>query len=838
MRKKNKAFLFLNFLLGIMLIPKSALGFSCSNTLLVTDKNSYNNNEIIYLNGSWELYYNSGFEISYIQIQITNIFDNILWNSSNYYAIGISQKNWTINIQFLNLTLTNNSCKIYIKMFNYYENFNSHDVVATYKEIITVNVTKREVDCELTNFKSDLIYGESNLFNATFYSGNTSYCLVNETLQSLIRNNDEIIYQTNFTTDNDGMVSFNISTVNHLSLGRNNISFIIKNNPYYLDTTFSYEIYVNKIPVYGKITNFVNSTEEGSVIKIQLFYYYFNSSIKPLENENLKIIVYSNSTLEYEEMLKTNQTGFVDINILPSIFNFEEGDKMFYVDVDVIFNGTIYLENKTMSLSFQILNFLKRDVDCELTNFKSDLIYGESNLFNATFYSGNTSYCLINETLQCLIRNNDETIYLTNFTTDNDGMISFNISTLKHLDLGRNDVSFNIRNNSRYLDTTFSYEIYVNKIPVYVEITNFVNSTEEGSLVKIQLFYYYFNSSIKPLENENLKIIVYSNSTLEYEEMLKTNQTGFVNINILPSTFNFEEGDKMFYVDVDVIFNGTIYLENKTMSLSFQILNFLKRDVNCELTNFKSDLIYGESNLFNATFYSGNTSYYLVNETLLCLIRNNDQIIYQTNFTTDNDGMVSFNISTVKHLGLGRNNVSFIIKNNSRYLDTPFSYEIYVKKIPVYGEITNFVNSTEEGSVIKIQLFYYYFHTSEKPLENENLKIIVYSNSTLEYEEMLKTNQTGFVNIIILPSTFNFKEGDKIFYIDVIFNGTIYLENKTISLSFQIHNTQYYRNYSSFYFVNICLLSILAFLFTSIGLKVYKYKKAGFKLIRDITFKF
>ncbi|HUW89392.1 MAG TPA: hypothetical protein VMV43_02625, partial [Candidatus Nanopelagicaceae bacterium] len=297
-----------------MLIPKSALGFSCSNTLLVTDKNSYNNNEIIYLNGSWELYYNSGFEISYIQIQITNIFDNILWNSSNYYAIGISQKNWTINIQFLNLTLTNNSCKIYIKMFNYYENFNSHDVVATYKEIITVNVTKREVDCELTNFKSDLIYGESNLFNATFYSGNTSYCLVNETLQSLIRNNDEIIYQTNFTTDNDGMVSFNISTVNHLSLGRNNISFIIKNNPYYLDTTFSYEIYVNKIPVYGEITNFVNSTEEGSVIKIQLFYYYFNSSIKPLENENLKIIVYSNSTLEYEEMLKTNQTGFVDIN--------------------------------------------------------------------------------------------------------------------------------------------------------------------------------------------------------------------------------------------------------------------------------------------------------------------------------------------------------------------------------------------------------------------------------------------------------------------------------------------------------------------------------------------
>ena len=356
-KKKNNAILFLYFLLGIMFIPKSVLGFSCSNTLLVTDKNTYNNNENIYLNGSWGLYYDSGFEISYVQVQITNIFDDILWNSSNYYTIGIAHQNWTIPIQFLNLTFTNYPCRIYIKLFNYYENFNSNDVVGTYKEIITVNITKRDVDCELTDFKSDLLYGESNLFTAQFYSGNTSFYLENETLQCLIKSNDEIIYQTNFTTDKDGMLSFNISTLNHLGLGRNNMSFSIKDNPYYLDTTFSYEIYVKKIPVYVEITNFVNTTEEGGPIKIQLFYYYLNASQKPLENKNLKIKVYSNSILEYEEMLMTNQTGLVNITILPSIFNFNVGDKIVYVDVDVIFNGTIYLENRTMSLSFQIQNF-------------------------------------------------------------------------------------------------------------------------------------------------------------------------------------------------------------------------------------------------------------------------------------------------------------------------------------------------------------------------------------------------------------------------------------------------------------------------------------------------
>ncbi len=354
-RRKKKAVIFLYFLLGIMLIPKSALGFSCSNTLLVTDKNTYDNNENIYLNGSWELYYDPGFEISYVQIQITNIFDKILWNSSNYYTIGISQKNWTINIQFLNLTFTNYPCRIYIKLFNYHEDFNSNEVGTSYKEIITINITKRDVDCELTNFKSDLIYGESNLFNAKFYNVNTSVCLENETLQCIIRNNDEIIYQTTFTTDKDGMLSFNVSTVKHLGLGRNNISFIIKNNSYYLDTTFSYEVDVKKIPVYVDITNLVNNPEESSLLKIQLYYYYFNINKKPLENESLKIIIYSNSTVEYVEILKTNRTGFVNINILPSIFNFKEDDIIFYVDV--IFNGTSYLENRTICLSFQIQNF-------------------------------------------------------------------------------------------------------------------------------------------------------------------------------------------------------------------------------------------------------------------------------------------------------------------------------------------------------------------------------------------------------------------------------------------------------------------------------------------------
>jgi len=158
----------------------------------------------------------------------------------------------------------------------------------------------------------------------------------------------------------------------------------------------------------------------------------------------------------------------------------------------------------------------------------------------------------------------------------------------------------------------------------------------------------------------------------------------------------------------------------------------------------------------------------------------------------------------------------------------------------VYVDVINLADNTEEDNLIKIQLFFYYFNTSKKTLENENLKIIVYGNSTLVYEEVLKINQTGFVNINISLAIFNLKERDKLINVnvDIIFNGTIYLENRTMSLSIQIQNYQYSRTFSSFYFVNICLLSILTSLITAISLKAYKYKKAGFKIIKDITFKF
>jgi len=359
--KKIKVGILSCVLLIIILLTKSVKGFSYNNTSLETDKDTYYTHENIKINASWELYYDSGFESSFIQIQIIDSFDEILWNSAKYYSIGITEKNWTVNIQVLNITYSNFSNVLFIKMFNYYEHFETSLVVEAFRENSTVNLIKRSITCQLTGLKSILIFGDSNLFTACFSNTETSTRLINETFRLITTYNEEIFFQINLTTNESGEIAFNISTISHLNLGRNEIIFSMKNNVLYNDTTFSYEIFVKKIPVFVDITNFEDNLEDANIIKIQLYYYYFlNQSEKPIENEKIKLVFYTNSISEYESNLMTNQSGFVNINIFPNNIIFKTTIKSIYINV--IFNGTGQLENKTISINLKIENFSSQGI--------------------------------------------------------------------------------------------------------------------------------------------------------------------------------------------------------------------------------------------------------------------------------------------------------------------------------------------------------------------------------------------------------------------------------------------------------------------------------------------
>ena len=137
------------------------------------------------------------------------------------------------------------------------------------------------------------------------------------------------------------------------------------------------------------------------------------------------------------------------------------------------------------------------------------------------------------------------------------------------------------------------------------------------------------------------------------------------------------------------------------------------------------------------------------------------------------------------------------------------------------------------------ELYYYYFlNQSEKPIENEKIKLVFYTNSISEYESNLMTNQSGFVNINIFPNNIIFKTTIKSIYINVIFNGTGQLENKTILINLKIENFSYQGISNLFFITNISLISTLIMLFLFISLKIYNLQRTKFKLIRDLTFKF
>jgi hypothetical protein len=341
-------------LLVLILFTNSVKGYSYYNTSLETDKDTYFTHEKIKINASWELYYNPDFEISYTRIQILDNFDEILWKSAKYYAMGVSNKNWTVYIQALNITYSNFSDIIFIRIYNYYQNSQTSEEREEISEILSVNLVKNSISCQLTGFKDNLIIGDSNSFSAYFFNTETGDCLANETFLFLTTYNEEIIFQNNLTSNESGEVAVNLSTITHLNLGKNQVKFSPENNVLYNDTTFSYDVFVNKIPVLVNITNIENNLEEANLIEIQLYYYYFNQSEQPIENKDVKLIFYTNSIAEYESNLKIDQTGFLNITIFPKNIIFKAAAKEIYVNV--IFNGTGQLENKTVSFNFKIEN--------------------------------------------------------------------------------------------------------------------------------------------------------------------------------------------------------------------------------------------------------------------------------------------------------------------------------------------------------------------------------------------------------------------------------------------------------------------------------------------------
>ncbi|MHA2282955.1 MAG: hypothetical protein ACXAC5_19105 [Promethearchaeota archaeon] len=355
MKKRLIILILAVLIVEFLYLSNSVMGFECNLYNIEVDKEFYYPNEIIKINASWGLDYNPVNEEAYIQVRLTDEFDTVIWNSSKYDGIGNYTETWSIYINLLNLTLNNYTNSLYFKFLSVYHQIGTMDIISNLLEIIHVKIIKRTPSCQLIGFKDRIKYGESLSFQARFFDNlieNNTY-LNNQFITFLTKSNNSIIFQSNFTTNDLGIIDIFISTFDHLGLGVNNLVLKLGYNDVFNDSIFQYEVFVERNPVLIDIISFKENLETWEDLIIELFYYcFFNNTLSPLENQCIELVILIDKSITYTQIYNTDVDGILSVAVSHDLLssNKESED----LTLNLIYNGSLYLENKTISLNLNI----------------------------------------------------------------------------------------------------------------------------------------------------------------------------------------------------------------------------------------------------------------------------------------------------------------------------------------------------------------------------------------------------------------------------------------------------------------------------------------------------
>jgi len=353
--KKKTAFLIVSiFLLEFLNITNWVISFDNILYNLEVNKGEYYMNEEIKVNASWQLNYDPINEKAYVQIRMYDSQTNkIVWNSSKYNVIGSFTENWSINILHLNMTMTNNTSIIYIKFFSYHWQIGIGED-NSFLDIIEIKIVKRIPLCRVTGLKERLNFGENLTLSVTFYDNiienNTFFS--NQLVWFMILSNNSKLYQHNYTTNQFGTIEIIIYSQYHLNYGVNSLQFSILNNLVYNNSIFQYQIFLEKNRVFTDLILFKDILNRHEDLEIELFYYYFNNSLKPLKNESVKLVIYNNQDTIFSKIYSTDEFGILFITISLELFNFSiERNELKLI---LKYDGSQFLRNKSVILGLNI----------------------------------------------------------------------------------------------------------------------------------------------------------------------------------------------------------------------------------------------------------------------------------------------------------------------------------------------------------------------------------------------------------------------------------------------------------------------------------------------------
>jgi hypothetical protein len=355
MKRNNEMLILLYIVISSLVIALPVKGYYYNLIYLETDKELYYFNETIFINASWDLFYDVAQEISYMQFQIRDIDDNILWNTSRYYELGVGfEKNWTVPIENLNYYTTNISSTLYVEGINYFKDLNLGNQQLTLLKSIPITLLKKNITMGLIGFEDYILYGQPLAFNANFTYVEDSTPLINQSIEVRVENNNITTFEQNYKTNDSGIIYI---FLDNLAVGENHLFFNISEGFIFSESCFTENVVVGKYPVLATIIGLNNNITIGDSIQFEVFYYY--NLTKPLVNGLINIEIYSNEILKFTTSLSTNDSGYLRVNMNYSSIETSQYDNL--LDFILTFNGSAFLLNKTISFQINVNGIQKQE---------------------------------------------------------------------------------------------------------------------------------------------------------------------------------------------------------------------------------------------------------------------------------------------------------------------------------------------------------------------------------------------------------------------------------------------------------------------------------------------
>lgn len=350
-KRKKFVLIIIYLFLSIAAFEDFSKALDCNLIYLRTNKNQYFSDESIAIEASWSFDYIE-VEKPYFQIKIYNNLNELIWNSSRFEEKGVFEEIWNVKIENLNLNFINYSNVILIKAFVSNE-LNGGDMISYFLDTLYITIIKRSICCELLNFTDKLIFGKNLSLTARFYCEGTNVSLSEKEILVYVISNKLKVYEGNFTSNYEGLISFKLSSLNDMQVGVNSLIFNITNGFIYNQTVFSYQILVEKTVVYIDILKYEKRIGLNENLKLELFFYFLNESIIPLKNQTIEILIYDNLSINYRIYSLTNEFGMLKVNISPPYYDLNSINQKFYISL--IYNGSWLLKGKGLVLEFEIL---------------------------------------------------------------------------------------------------------------------------------------------------------------------------------------------------------------------------------------------------------------------------------------------------------------------------------------------------------------------------------------------------------------------------------------------------------------------------------------------------